>query len=142
MCRRCYLAQPHVREAKNAARRAKYAADPAHRKQLLGEKAVQAATAGARAKQRARNRWHFYRLADAAFQALWDAQGGRCAVCSKALVEGANQGLHVDHCHATGAVRGLLCGPCNGGIGMLGDDAERVAKAAEYLRRPPATLVG
>lgn len=66
----------------------------------------------------------------------WDRrladQGGCCAICRQPPPQGIR--LTVDHDHDTGAVRGLLCGACNTGIGRLGDDAERVAAAAEYLR--------
>ena len=59
-------------------------------------------------------------------------QMGMCAICSR---EGNVGGiaLAVDHCHNTGKVRGLLCNPCNTSIGLLGDDATLVLKAAAYL---------
>lgn len=41
--------------------------------------------------------------------------------------------LALDHCHDTGAFRGWLCSSCNTGIGMLGDSAAGIAKAASYL---------
>ncbi|ATL26465.1 endonuclease VII domain-containing protein [Streptomyces formicae] len=41
--------------------------------------------------------------------------------------------IHVDHCHATGKVRGVLCFNCNSGIGKLGDDPDRTRRAAAYL---------
>lgn len=64
------------------------------------------------------------------YDALLDAQDGRCAICG-ARPEGRM--LDVDHDHATGIVRGLLCNNCNRGIGHLGDDAERLLAAAAYL---------
>lgn len=44
-------------------------------------------------------------------------------------------GLQLDHCHTTGAFRGWLCGPCNTGIGQMGDKLEDVLRAVAYLRR-------
>jgi len=41
--------------------------------------------------------------------------------------------LYVDHRHDTGQIRGLLCGACNVGIGLLGDSVEGVRKALDYL---------
>lgn len=49
-----------------------------------------------------------------------------CAICG-----GKSEVL--DHCHSTGKPRAGLCGKCNSGIGMLGDDVERVTAAAFYL---------
>lgn len=66
-------------------------------------------------------------------------QGGRCAICRAKLDELLGNGLHkfiprIDHDHVTGTPRGLLCHSCNVAIGLLGDDPERIARAAEYVR--------
>ena len=58
-------------------------------------------------------------------------QGGVCAICLKAPAER----LCVDHCHATGKVRGLLCRTCNVGLGCYRDDPSLVTAAAAYLRK-------
>ena len=63
---------------------------------------------------------------------LYNEQNGSCACCGKHQVE-LNVTMAVDHCHETGRVRGLLCGPCNRGIGMLGDNIEGLRKALKYL---------
>lgn len=59
-------------------------------------------------------------------------QDGRCAICRADEPPGKN-GWHIDHDHATGNIRGILCGNCNTGIGMLADDPVRVFFAAKYL---------
>jgi len=48
---------------------------------------------------------------------------------------GGDSRLAVDHCHTTGALRGVLCQPCNLGIGQLGDDLTGVLRAVAYLTK-------
>jgi hypothetical protein len=43
--------------------------------------------------------------------------------------------VHLDHDHATGVVRGMLCFPCNAAIGHLRDDPQVVRRAAAYLEK-------
>jgi hypothetical protein len=61
-----------------------------------------------------------------------DAQGGRCAICGD---EPEGDRLHVDHSHATGAVRDLLCRPCNHALGNAKDDPARLLAMLAYLER-------
>lgn len=77
--------------------------------------------------------WTNYRLTVAEYEAILDRQGGICPIC---LTEKA---VHVDHCHATGVVRGILCAHCNKGLGCFRDKTERMVRACEYLRAVPAT---
>jgi hypothetical protein len=61
------------------------------------------------------------------------AQG--CGICGKATEPGRWGNLHIDHCHKTGKVRGVLCSECNSAIGKLKDDPDLLRKAIVYLER-------
>lgn len=54
-----------------------------------------------------------------------------CEKCNKP----SNQNLHLDHCHETGKFRGWLCGKCNRGLGLLGDNLAGLMEMVEYLKR-------
>lgn len=82
-------------------------------------------------RRKATKRKNLYGMAPGEYEARLEAQDGVCAVCSAPQ----DEDLFVDHCHATGAVRGLLCRQCNTGVGMLGDDPDRLLAAAAYLLR-------
>lgn len=73
-----------------------------------------------------------YGITPTQYQAFYKDQNGVCAICLKP--ETSKRGwLHVDHHHLTGKVRGLLCGKCNSGIGLLGEDEKVLASAIQYL---------
>lgn len=78
-----------------------------------------------------------YGLTEAQYEEMVQAQGGVCAICrERPLTKRSGtptDRLHVDHDPATGQVRGLLCGNCNRGIGMLQHDPERLRAALSYL---------
>jgi len=73
------------------------------------------------------------------FQAVWESQGGVCAICNGPPTKGKR--LAVDHNHQTGEVRGLLCCNCNMGLGNLKDDIDLLRSAISYLTNPPAVHV-
>lgn len=69
------------------------------------------------------------------YAAMLADQGGVCAICQRPCTSKKSGTLHVDHCHATGLVRGLLCHRCNAGLGMFQDDPQRLQDAVAYLAR-------
>lgn len=68
------------------------------------------------------------------FDDLLAAQNGCCAICLTDEPGGKGDQWHVDHDHATGVVRGILCALCNVGLGHFGDDSQRLESAAQYLK--------
>ena len=74
-----------------------------------------------------------YGLIPHQYEAMLAAQGGTCAICH-ALDPGHWSGrFQVDHDHVSGAVRGLLCSACNGGLGLFKDDVERLRQAMRSI---------
>src|SRR5262249_28416565 len=63
------------------------------------------------------------------FDEMLARQGGGCAICGRPDAD------NVDHDHATGRVRGILCFNCNIAVGQMEDDEERFAAAIVYLTR-------
>ncbi len=62
-------------------------------------------------------------------------QGGVCKICGEPPEKrGKDKYLPVDHCHTTKKIRGLLCKPCNVGLGAFLDSPKLLDKAKEYLK--------
>ena len=72
---------------------------------------------------------YHYGMTKEQYFAMRDAQNGKCAIC-----ETPTEHLVVDHCHASGVVRGLLCHACNKGLGNFRDTPGYLAKAIDYLK--------
>ena len=68
------------------------------------------------------------------YMTLWNIQGGRCAVCLERL-EFNGHDSHLDHCHSTGCVRGLLCGRCNAAVGFAKDSPKLLRDLADYVEK-------
>ena len=74
-------------------------------------------------------------------EAIYIAQNMSCKICgTEGLVHGIKKSykdkiktLHVDHCHATGKIRGLLCNSCNVAMGMMNDDIDIMKNAIKYI---------
>lgn len=74
------------------------------------------------------------------YTVLLESQEGVCAICKnpETVIHPKTdrpQNLTVDHNHATGEVRGLLCARCNKGIGLLREDPDILLSAISYLNR-------
>lgn len=65
------------------------------------------------------------------YDKLFASQDGLCAICREAEPK---KRLAIDHSHATGALRGLLCSRCNTALGLFADDIGRLIAASDYLR--------
>lgn len=61
------------------------------------------------------------------------AQGGKCGICLASESGRPGWSMAVDHDHATGRIRGVLCYQCNTALGRLDDSPERLLAAAQYL---------
>jgi hypothetical protein len=86
--------------------------------------------------QNARIRRLAYGLSVQEFAVLLVAQEGRCAICGVRFDDSIRRmGAYVDHSHATGRVRGLLCRTHNLAIGSFNDDPALLRAAADYLER-------
>lgn len=82
--------------------------------------------------QRANHLKKRYGISEAEYQAMLTKQKHKCAICRKRAK------LHIDHCHSTGKVRGLLCLRCNGSLAWL----EQILKATKsgWFERAKAYL--
>lgn len=71
-------------------------------------------------------------MTDDDYAVMLAAQGGGCAICEYVPAEGERR-LAVDHDHATGRVRALLCSRCNTGVGMFLEQPRIMRLAASYV---------
>lgn len=71
-----------------------------------------------------------YGITELNYLAIHSAQEGKCAICGSPF---CGKSPRIDHDHATGIVRGLLCHNCNAGIGLFKDRPELLRSAASYL---------
>ncbi len=70
-------------------------------------------------------------LTEAELTNLMQSQRGRCAICRAPFTKAPN----IDHDHKSNVLRGLLCNPCNTGIGLLGHSVPTLRAAIRYLQR-------
>lgn len=160
LCKRCNTVKPltaeyfqrdnslssgfksYCKECSSKRNKEKYAADPS-------------VTRGYHDKHKAANyrseldrqRWasikYKYGLTEAQYMEMYEAQGGRCAICLETEQITTKSWLSVDHDHATNKVRGLLCHYCNAdldrwltlespGEGLFRGDEKLLIRALQY----------
>lgn len=76
-----------------------------------------------------------YGITPEIYDAMLCNQSGLCAICKDQLKDSRGFRPHIDHCHATGKVRGLLCYACNSGLGHFRDSVTILTDAISYLKR-------
>ena len=122
--KRKYHEDPQYRERKLAQSLAYYAA---HRAELI-ERMRRRYRADVHVAEKFRAR--HYGLSAADYNRILARQNGVCGICKR-----PGRKLCVDHCHATGKVRGLLCHNCNRGLGFYNDNPAFTRAATAYLLR-------
>lgn len=71
-----------------------------------------------------------YNITQEQYNEILSSQGGVCKICKRTDISKA---LHVDHCHKTNKIRGLLCNTCNRGLGFFKDNLELLKEAINYV---------
>lgn len=88
-------------------------------------------------KNRQRDRWYqrkkAYGITKQQFLEMLFAQNGVCPICKMVPKGDVEKVMHVDHNHATGKIRGLLCYICNRALGLFRDSPTILKNAAQYL---------
>lgn len=72
-----------------------------------------------------------YGIFEEQYFSLLKSQDGKCKIC-RIYVE-QHFSLHIDHCHKSKKVRGLLCSKCNQAIGLFGENINTMKAAIDYL---------
>lgn len=80
-----------------------------------------------------RHKFDTYGITEDAYEAMVMEQDGKCAICCDALDMGKM--THIDHCHTTGKIRGILCMICNWCIGAVETKPQRLSGFAAYLEK-------
>lgn len=73
-----------------------------------------------------------YGLSKEDYEKLVEQADNKCMICGG---QNKSKSLHIDHCHATKKVRGLLCHGCNTALGLFKENIETMLKAIEYLKK-------
>mgnify|MGYP001562528433 CR=1 FL=1 len=90
-------------------------------------------------KMRSSHLKRLYGMSEAEYQNKFEEQSGLCYICKKPETRKMPNGqlcrLSVDHDHATGLVRDLLCAACNIVVGLVFEDIVIAESVADYIRK-------
>ncbi len=159
-CCKCLKAKPVVYFGKDGRKRdglrsaclacaARESADSQDRNREASTKRAREWSRANADKQRAARLWRLYKITPERFDEILASQGGGCALCGHVKTTGRWDRLAVDHDHACcpgktscgQCVRGILCGRCNTGVGLLEvGGADALTKAHDYVERHRRTL--
>lgn len=130
--------QQRWRQTERERRQKKYATDLAYRERMKAE----GREYGRRRHAEGRAYKKRHGVTREIYEQMFLAQGGVCAICKEPETTvqrtGKVQRLSVDHCHATGKVRGLLCSWCNPALGGARDSIRILRAMIDYLKRAKA----
>lgn len=121
-CRKTYLSEWKSRNPEEILRRNREAT----RKYYATEKGARSAL---------QKKANMYGITAEEYTEVLGRNNGLCEICNE------RPSYHLDHCHDTGKIRGALCVQCNTGLGLFGDDVEKLISAQRYLTRPDNSVV-
>jgi hypothetical protein len=78
---------------------------------------------------RRKSRWKSQGIDPVIAEKYFVEHQGKCDLCG----ESSTRTFHIDHCHTTGKIRGVLCSTCNSGLGMFKDSQRLLVAAIDYL---------
>lgn len=86
-------------------------------------------------KEKERKLKKYYNISFKEKQERLKNQNNKCALCEENFDFIKKNSIHIDHCHKTNIVRGILCNNCNSGLGRFKDNIELLEKAILYLKK-------
>lgn len=78
-----------------------------------------------------------YGLSESEYNQMLKEQEQKCGMCEKLFDKNKPRSIHIDHDHATGQVRGILCDRCNLFLGVFESDKfqKKISRVQAYLRK-------
>lgn len=85
-------------------------------------------------RMRERTKERRYGITQHQFNQMLADQENMCKICGNEFT--STKHTHIDHCHITNKVRGLLCNGCNMALGQFNDNTDIMDSAIKYLQNP------